>query len=103
MFADAGEHVLQGAPLRRVIENVVGRDEWRAAAQGKLSEPVEPRAVIAPIINARCERDAAGKDRDEMLQARGEGFTEIVRRHRDEPLTLAEHRQVIQGEMAFAL
>ena len=37
-LADAGEHVLQGAPVGRVIEHRIGGDEGNASARGELGE-----------------------------------------------------------------
>jgi len=42
-LADAGEHVLQGPPFGRVVEDIVGGDHRRA---GALAERVQPRQAV---------------------------------------------------------
>ncbi len=54
-LADAGEHVLQRAPVRRVIEHRIGGDQGDASARGELGERGDAGPVVAAIGMTRRE------------------------------------------------
>ena len=60
MLADAGEHVLQFAPVGVVIEHVVDGDQRHAGLRARVDAQRKPRAVIAAIEHAGGEPHAAG-------------------------------------------
>ena len=76
-FADAGQHVLQRAPLGQVVEHVVGRDERQP---GRLAE--SSKAGEAPRIVAAIE--VLGGEIGAALEIRRDAGSEIrhIRRHR---------------------
>ncbi len=74
MRADAGDDVLQRAPLRRVIEHVAHRDERHIRRGRERGEAGEPAGVVAAIEHARAEPCRA---RRRFAQA-GEHIGEIV-------------------------
>ena len=53
LLAHAGEHVLQRAAVRRVVEHVAGSDERRAATRCQRGERGDARPIIAAIGVAR--------------------------------------------------
>ena len=61
VLADAGEHVLQPSPLRRVIEHVAEREHRDIAAGGEGGDCREATPVVAMIEAGRAEADMAGK------------------------------------------
>ena len=61
MLADAGEHVLQLAPVGMVIEHVVDGDQRHAGLARELGAPRKPRAVVAAIEHGGGEPHAPGR------------------------------------------
>ena len=61
VLADAGEHVLQFAPVGMVIEHVVDGDQRHAGMARKLGAAEKPRAVVAAIEHGGGEPHAAGR------------------------------------------
>ena len=69
VLADAGEHVLQLAPVGVMIEHVVDGDQRHAGLPRERARRGEPRAVVAAIEHgggephpARCGVAQAGED-----------------------------------------
>ena len=54
-LADAGEHVLQGTAMGRVIEHAAGGDEGNTDARGKIGERGDAGAIVAAISVPRRE------------------------------------------------
>ena len=54
-LADAGQHVLQGTAMRRVIEHATGSDEGNADARGEIGERCDAGAIVAAIRMPRRE------------------------------------------------
>jgi len=65
-LADAGEHVLEGAPVGRVIEHAAGGDEGRSYAGCQLGERGDAGAIVAAIRVPRREIEAR---RERLLDA----------------------------------
>ena len=89
--ADAGEHILQAAPRRIMIEDVVGRDEGHARGFGKRGQTMKPFRLVAKEAMGGGEIDAAFEMRRQILQMPLEAFCfcrcpeRIVRRrHRND-------------------
>ena len=61
MLADAGDDILQRAPLGRVIEHVADRDERHVRCGRERGEAGEPPGVVAAIEHARAEPHRAGR------------------------------------------
>ena len=64
-LADAGEHVLQRAAMRRVIEHATGGDEGNADARGEIGERGDAGAIVAAIRMPR--REVEGRSHTERL------------------------------------
>ena len=62
-LADAGEHVLQGAAMRRVIEHGIGGDEGYADARGEIGERCDAGAIVAAIRMPRREIELVPHER----------------------------------------
>jgi len=54
-LADAGEHVLQLAPVRGVVEHGIGGDEAQAYAACELRKRIDAGAIVAAIRVVRGE------------------------------------------------
>ena len=54
-LADAGENVLQGAAMGRVIKHAAGGDERNAGARGELRQSGDAGAIVAAISVPRRE------------------------------------------------
>ncbi len=74
VLADAGEHVLQRAPLGHVVEHVAGRDQGHAATPREPGQRLEARGIVAAIDLLR--REIA------RLAGGGATFPEKPRTHR---------------------
>ncbi len=68
VLAHAGQHILQLAAVRRVIEHVVGSDERRAAAFRERSQRRNARAIIAAVgmRSGEIERRAGERGFDRL-------------------------------------
>ena len=58
-FADAGEHVLQGAAMGRVIKHATGGDEGNTDARGEIGERGDAGTIVAAISVPRREIESA--------------------------------------------
>ena len=75
VLADAGEHVLERAARRAVIEHVVGRDQIETGALGQRGEHRETLDIIAAIAMLGSEI-AIGQATAQLAQ---EGRESVVR------------------------
>ncbi len=71
-FPNAGEHVLQGAAVGRVVEHGTGGDQRRARALPELGEGLDAGAVVAAIGMPRGEIERGRGQR--LLDAPELGF-----------------------------
>jgi hypothetical protein len=67
-LADAGEHILQAAARRIMIEDVVGRDEGHARGFGEDGQTMKPFRLVAKEAMGGGEIDAAFELRRQILQ-----------------------------------
>ncbi len=106
-LADAGDDVLQRAPLGHVVEHVVGGDQRQIVPRGKRGETLQPLGVVAAIEMLRGEIGAAGEIRRQAGEKGGKGGVERVRRSRrrkgDDELSFAMRRDIGVIELALAL
>ena len=104
MFADAGQHVGERAPLGAVIERVVGGDQRRAGRGGEGGKGGEPLAVAPVEADARGEEDVGKAPRD-TREAGGETPVgqPLDRRQHDQSLALCMGLHVAPCESALAL
>ena len=102
LLADAGHHILQGPPVRRVVEHIIGRQNTDPMRAGQSVQPVDPRPVIAGIKIGR--RD--------MFQPRQRAFqpwevsletVEIGRRHGDKLQAICLRHQHLQCQVGLPL
>ena len=104
LLADAGQHILQGAPFGMMIEHLVGGDERHARGGRDALKTGQPPRIVAAMEQARREPDAAGpalpqpREQPERLRR-----LETMRQGEGEKLAVAEIHQVAEAEMAFAL
>ena len=105
MLADAGQDVLQRAPLRRVIEHIVGGDQGQAMLRAELGELADPSCVIAAIEMADGEMRAPADIVAELLQERGEALVDLLRRQRHQLLAEAmiQHVGVVSRHLPFSV
>ncbi len=68
MLANAGHDILQGTPLRRVIEHVADRDQRHARFAGDRGKPGEAARIIAAIQHAGAKPYGTGRGFAEMAQ-----------------------------------
>jgi len=67
-LADAGEHILQAAARRIVIEDVVGRDEGHARGFGEGGQTMKPFCLVVKEAMGGGEIDAAFELSRQILQ-----------------------------------
>ena len=102
-LADAGEHVLQGAPVGVVVERIRDRHHRRAEALPDPGEAAEPTPLVAAITMARAEKNAAGGRLRQGGEMAGEDGIVLLRRERDEDLPPCRREHVRDTEPARAL
>ena len=76
LLADAGEHVGERPPLRRVVEHVVDGDQRRAGALAEFVEQPEPARLVAAIAVHAGEEGAPRRCAGERGEALAEGRRE---------------------------
>ena len=116
-LADAGQHIGERAPLGRVHENVVGRDQRRADMPRQRRALRKRAAHVLAVSQARADPQAAGEGLAKAREKRalpsplaGEGSGVRGRRrrsrrrlHRDDLQALAMLEQILEVQMALAL
>ena len=105
-LADAGDDVLQLAPLRHVIEHVIDRDQRHACARGDIGRAsraaAHRRRDTASIRPARpSEREAFSFRRSSKRMSVSASISR--RRHDNEIEAFDKLQQIRQAEQAFAL
>ena len=60
LLANAGQHILQGAPRGMVIQHLVGGQQRHAGRRGDTMKPNQTALVIAAIQQAGCKPHAIG-------------------------------------------
>jgi hypothetical protein len=104
-LANAGHDVLQGPPLRRMIQHVVHGDQRHRCAFGDRGEPLQAAGIVAAIQHAGGEPD--GVPNAQGLQPR-ENLAQRVGpdprgRHHDEIEARAMFEQVVEEQDALGL
>ena len=64
---DGDQHVVQGPPLGYVVVHVARGHQRRAGAAGKMSEPIELRLVVRPLVQFGQQITAVAEDRAIIL------------------------------------
>ena len=103
LFADAGQHVLQGAPFGTVIEHVIGRDHRRADLAGQGVQRGDPFQIPRAIGPGRDQPDPARERIRQTLKLGLESLVQARRRHNQDQLAFAVAKQVVDGQLAVAL
>ncbi len=103
-FADAGDHVLERAPVGMVVERVRDRDHRGAGGRAQLGEQPEAPPLVAAARVARPEEGPARGRGGQRLQPGPEALRQAPgRRHGDEHLPLRGLQHLGEGEAAIAL
>ncbi len=83
MLADAMDNIGETAPLRRMIETVIDREQRNARNPGRRGQLVENPAVVVAKASPPREPDRSGKDGPEIVERLGDERREgIVRQDR---------------------
>ena len=100
-LANAGQHILEGAPLGQVVEHIVGGDEWQPGRFTESGEAGETPRIIAAVEVVGGEKGTAG----EIRRDPGRKVRRIRRlgRQGDDDLTVAVRDHIGVVEMAFPL
>ena len=103
-LADAGDHVLERAPLGMVVERIRDRDHRGAGGRAQFrQQPEAPPLVAAPRV-ARTEEGPARGGGGERLQPSPEPLRQAPGRgHGDEYLAVGGLQHLGEGEPARAL
>ena len=99
LVADAGHHVLQRAPLGRVVMHIVGGENAQPVPARQRIQRVDARAVIAAVEMAHRDVAQAGQGPHERRQPGGEGG-DIGLRHGDQLHAFRMGGQVVQRQVA---
>ena len=100
--ANAGQHILQHAPVRCVIENIVGGDRRHARARGHSREIGQALHFIGSEAPGQREISAVAEVAAQLLQQNAQRLVRIIAQ-RDQKLAFAMLQQVLIAEMALAL
>ena len=102
LVQDAGHHVLQWPPLRRMVMHLIGGEDGKAVAVGERVEPVDTGPVVAAVEVARRDVPERGKCPDQAFQV-GLETVEILPRQGDELGAVCVLCKVAQGDLADPL
>ena len=83
VFADAGQHVLQRAPLGRVIEHVAERDQGHVVFVAQLRQAFDVAPIVAAIEHGCAEPETLGGGLAQALQDGADLFEARTRRDQD--------------------
>ena len=100
-FADAGDDVLQDAPLRHVIEHVAGRDGGHARGLRHVGQLAQPDGIAGPAAQRQREIAAVREVGAQACQAAGERVIRGVRQQNGDQ-AIAVRGEVLPVEMAGA-
>ena len=103
LLADAGEDVLQRAPLRTVIEHVVDRQHRRPRLLRQGVQRRQAHQIAGAVGPGRRQPRAAAEGAGEVGEIGGEGRVQPPRRHDHDQLPLAVLQQIAAGQQALAL
>ena len=103
-FADAGQDILQHAPVGMVIEHVIGGDERCPVLACRFRKRVEPRPLAGLAQHARRQIGRLIDPATDLGHDGKEGRLRHPRRRHDrEQRAVLEFCHIIEGEDAFAL
>ena len=103
MLADAGKHVLQGAPRRPMGMDVVSRHQGHAAIHGDGGKHCQTASVITVIKILCSEIESFFKVMPQLIQGVAKGPVEGLRRDGDDDLTGTVGDDVSEAEIALSL
>ena len=103
-FANAGEHVLERATFRRMIEHGAGGDERDAGAGGERCGSFDPYTVIAAIavMRGEIERRLQGAFEAQELFFEADIVRVLLAPECDKDQSRRMRRHVVEREKAFA-
>ena len=101
-LADAGEHVLEDAALRRVVEHVAGGNRRDPRHPRQVGEPAQPHRVPRPPPQAELEVAPPGEGAAQAMQFRLQPRVGILGQQ-DQQQPFALLGQVAPGQVAAAM
>jgi len=103
LFADAGQHILQGTTRGMMVEHVVGRKQWHTGGIGHAMKPRQPAPVVAAIQQACGEPHAIGRARTQSIQhVKGFSFLKTMRQGECEELSFSKFQKIVELQVTLA-
>ena len=101
-FADAGEHVLQDAPLGCMVEHIAGRDRGDPGRGRPLGEALQAGGIVRASPQGQGEIGPVAELRPQPSQRARELVVRLVG-HQDREQPVAAAREIVPVEMAGSL